>query len=695
MTKHKTRKQKTAEKGSPDRSVAAFLGRYAIVILVILCVAVYIRTVGLKFVDYDDNYFIITKSDFNSHIGNIFTAFARGLFDNFDNVYYRPVFQVDMILDYQLFGDSPAGYHFFNLLSHCIAVILLFLFFGRLKIDRLTAFLLSALFAVHPVLSQAVAWIPGRNDVLLMIFLLSCILVTLKYQESPGPLLWAAQFVLFLLALFTKETAMILPLILIILTVYVLKTGWKNMVPLIAGWVIALVGWYFARHFAVAGRMEHPVDGIIPTVFARIPAILEYLGKTIFPVNLSVFPLISGVTVSWGIAALAFLVALVTFSKSWTKPLTLFGALWFILFILPVLIIPVITSDNLFEHRAYVPLAGILILLGPALQFEGRPNRNTKLAIMAPVILLFAVISFMRLDHFADPLAFWSRAAQDSPRSFIPRYRYASLTDMKTAGDRESFWMEIRTLDPHHPGVATGMGEISLGKGYFSLAERYFREEMARAKFPMTYKDMARLYTIRMKPDSVLHYLEEYRKMQPADASVVTWLACLLVDRQHPAEAVKVLASARDNGEMPATVRALVASADSLDKTGAAWNTKPWNTLRMKAGLLPGSLFLEVKDYHVAEACFRSAAAADPASPEPWLSLARLYFLRGQVDMSIACLRQAAVIDPTNSLANNNLADLYNRSGQTAKAQDVIGFMKSSHITINPKLLEKKDTARR
>jgi 4-amino-4-deoxy-L-arabinose transferase-like glycosyltransferase len=405
---------------------------------------------------------MVMNSGFNKNPANIIQSFFQTLYTNFDSIYYRPVFQIDLIIEYHLFGVHPAGYHLTSLLFHNLSVILVYLFFRKLKLEKVPAFLLSALFAVHPVLSQAVAWIPGRNDILMMIFLLTGILITINYLKTSGLSAWVGQFILFIVALFTKETAVVTPLIIIVLIIYILKLKWKKIIPLATGWIIAIIIWYVFRHHALVGKEAPDILSMFSKTPARLLAILQYLVKILIPVNLSAFPKMKDVSLTCGVIALIVLIALMWFSKSYREPLTLFGLFWFLIFVSPVLFIPTITNDNLFEHRLYIPIIGILLILSRTFLLTGQTTNKVKLLVFIPVIFLFAVMSFFRLDYFKDPLSFWTRAAKDSPRSCIPVYRYLSLVDSKSEQEKEKIWIHIHTIDPNYPGVLDALGEICL-----------------------------------------------------------------------------------------------------------------------------------------------------------------------------------------------------------------------------------------
>jgi len=658
-------------------------------ILLLITLVVYFKTFKMNLVDFDDNFFIIRSGEFNKDLGNIWRSFVQSLFPLFDCIYYRPVFRIDMILEYQLFGTNPTGYHVTNLMFHFISVGLLFYFFRKLKTGNLSAFLLSALFAVHPVLSQAVAWIPGRNDMLLMIFMLAGIMVTMNYLESQKWPLYLAQFFLFLVSLFTKETAVVIPAIATLLFVYVLKFDWKIMLTLFIGWAVAISIWYFFRSYALAGKFVTPLSDLTDTILPRFSAILEYTGKIFLPVNLSVFPMIKDVSITWGLIALLILVVLVIVSKSYPDRLTIFGIIWFLVFIFPVLIVPSLTNENLFEHRLYIPLAGILIILSRTFLFNEKLSGKLKLIIFIPIILVFAAISFYRIDYFKDPLVFWTKASEDSPQSFQALFKHASLTDLTTSEEREKFWLMVHAVDTYHPGVQTGLAEICLDRGYYKMAGKLLKTDLRHSKQPVTYYDLARLYAMENKPDSIIPCLNELIKMIPEDRRAYQWLAFIYLDRKEPEQARNMIGLMKKNKiEIPAGLISLTDKADTLRGGREGENETIWLDIRCGAKISLAEMFIKLTEYVIAENYLKQVIRIRPGSQEAYFTLGKLYFDKKDLPQSIKYLAEVIRINPLNAQASNNLADLYFMQNEREKAMKLIDFMKKNKMEISPKLLQ-------
>jgi len=257
--------------------------KYILLLLIGIPLIVYIKVATLGFTMLDDSIFIKENQAFNSDIHNVSVAFQRGVFSPENDFYYRPIFLVDFILESNVFGIGATGYHLTNLIFHLVCVLLLYLFFIKLKIPEPHALLLAMIFAVHPVLSQAVAWIPGRNDMLLMIFFVSGLILAIDYTQKPGWLLFSGQLVLFLLALFTKETAAMIPVVALPLLILVCNAKSKTWLPLALSWGAGILFWVLIRSMAPLVKLNMTVWELLQNGIHRAPAALQYLGKVIFP----------------------------------------------------------------------------------------------------------------------------------------------------------------------------------------------------------------------------------------------------------------------------------------------------------------------------------------------------------------------------------------------------------------------------
>jgi hypothetical protein len=522
----------------PDRK--PFLLRLPWIPIVVITLLVYGKTLFFDFTRFDDTIFIVENQPFNNSPGSIAASFQRGLFNPANDIYYRPLLMVDFVVESRLFGVDPAWYHFTNLLFHMISVWLLFLFLKRLSIPETDALLLALLFAIHPVLSQAVAWIPGRNDMLLMIFLLGVLLLCDKYLKKPGPGRFIFQFVLLLLALFTKETAVIIPVATLALFLFVFRIPWKKLALLSGSWVVAIAFWTLVRSQATLAFSKSGTSELFRAGIDRLPAIVQYLGKIFFPFNLSVFPMIENITILWGILAVIVLIALVVISRSYKKPLTWFGLFWFLIFLAPVLIVPKSLNDQVFEHRLYIPLAGILMILSQTVVCSAKLSPRYKTAGFGAVILLFAILSFFRVDSFKDPFTFWEKAAGDAPNSSYTKMLYGLKIEDKER--QKKILLEAYALNPAEKHIGYYLGKIFMEQKDYPKADSFLKNETIQPypQYPDTWFTRADIAYKVNQPDSALAYLRETLRLDPLHEQANFNLVLLLLKLNRPGEARQV-----------------------------------------------------------------------------------------------------------------------------------------------------------
>ena len=517
------------QKGEPHKSPVKFKGP-AIPVwqspffwLILLPVLLYAKIIFFDFTALDDQFFVIDQAAFNHHPGSLAGIFSRGLFVPENDIYYRPVFLVDMIIENHLFGIQPWGYHLTSLLFHLVSVCLLFVFLKKIRIPETASLMLSLLFSIHPVLTQTVAWIPGRNDLILMIFFLATLICVINYYQTKKIYLLIAQFFTFLLALLTKETAVIIPVISVLLLRFVFSVKISRMLPLFGTWALALIIWYGLRASSDPSYQGMLLKEMIQSGMMRIPSIIQYLGKIFFPVNLSAVPMFEEITLLWGCLAIALLVSVVAVTKTFKKPLAIIGLLWFLLFLLPVLLVPKQLNDQVYEHRLYLPFIGILLILSQPLQRALDGQKRVTLMVSASILSIFLIASFFRLDCYHDRKVFWDKAVADSPGSSFARLNQGIQS--KDPVLRERYVRMAYALNPNEMLVNYWMGITSERNKKIDSAVFYYKKELAWSNFPDLYFNLSRALFTLNHLDSAAWYLSKGVALDPTKTAAVGVLA--------------------------------------------------------------------------------------------------------------------------------------------------------------------------
>jgi len=388
--------------------------------IVLGCFILYFKTLAFRFTYFDDNTLIIDNLWYLKNIWHIFDVFRQTVFLGGADFFYRPILVVSFIFNAYIGGPSPFIYHLTNIILHAIAAGLAFKFFQQLGYGRRFAFVLSGIFLVHPALVQAVAWIPGRNDSLLAIFLLASLISFVNYTKCRKTHSIILLQIYFNLALYTKETAfLIAPLCLLLYTTFLdtKSLTLKEWLAITVGWIFSAVLWFVMRSSAGVTSAANALSANdLLSSLKDVPlSLMQYAGKVVLPFNLSGFPITQDTASIYGIiTALIIIIAHIVTNPERRKK-SLFGLFWFIMFIIPTFILP---DKARFEHRLYVPIIGIFVLLSEfVLSHKSFFRPKIFLGGSSIILILFAIISFNHSDIFLSRLPFWKSAVATSPHS--------------------------------------------------------------------------------------------------------------------------------------------------------------------------------------------------------------------------------------------------------------------------------------
>lgn len=510
---------------------------YPLLWLALVVLLLYAGSAGFGFTELDDSIFIRDFQQYNENLSNLATSFHRGVFDATNDTYYRPLFLDSMLLNYQISEQAPAGYHIVNLLFHLLSVTLLYQLFRRLSIKQWQAFVLTLLFAVHPVLAQAVAWIPGRNDTMLAIFLLSFWICTLDYTET-GKIKWLAGSILALLfAFFTKETAVFGAPVAFVLLVMWQRKNWldKKLLIQYGSWIIVFLIWLSVRSAATLKSSPLAASQIVHDFVGRLPLIIQYLGKIFLPFNLSVFPVIEDTVYYYGIIAIVLLAAVIFLSKNKDTRKIVAGFAVFALMLLPVLIVPKSLNEQTFEHRLYLPVIGILMMLPQTILMKNTWNEKKVFYGFLAVAVIFCALNYRQQQFFSDPLTFWKEAQRSSPSSAYATMMYGARIEDQAEGAK--LFRKAYTLNPkekylnYYYGVMLQKEDSVLQSEPYLLTEKkisdYYECDFYLARVAMEKKDM----------QGAIGYLERYITRDPANPQANNNLLLLYIDTHQKAKA--------------------------------------------------------------------------------------------------------------------------------------------------------------
>ena len=351
-----------------------------------------------------------------------------------------------------------------------------------------------------------------------------------------------------ILAYFTKETAVAAIPVAFILIVFVLGDNWrsKRNITLYAVWASCMAVWLLARSFATL-----KTDAFIPSKMFydfvhKLPLVIQYLGKIFLPFNLSVYPMQNDTVYYYGIIATALLVTLIVLYKQRNIKVVLSGIGIFLLLLLPVLIVPDYLSAQAFEHRLYLPVIGILLLLSQTIIFHNRFKDKTILIGGVVMACGLAIINFGHQRSFNDPLSFWSQAVETSPHSAYTNMMLAARVSDPQESD--SLFLKAYALNPNERFLNFIYGFMLQGKDSVQASEKYFLTEKKNTGYYACDFYLARVDMERKDLPGAITLLEAFLKKEPQHPLANNNLLFLYIDTEQPGKAKALAKQMQQSG---------------------------------------------------------------------------------------------------------------------------------------------------
>lgn len=400
---------------------------HIIVCLAVICLIIYARVLSYPLINFDDTGYV-TYNDMIRHLSgpHLYRMLTQPVMGN-----YHPVTVFSYALEYALKQDAPGIYHLDNLLLHIVASVLVYLFLLRLTQHKAVAVIACVLFAIHPMHVETVAWVADRKDLLYTIFFLLSGIFYTRYADAAekGSSMkgYIICLLLFIAALMSKAVAVSLPLALLLIDFYRQRrlTGLliAEKVPF---FIMAGIAGYFAIK-AQAGI--HAIDITrehfhgIERVALGLYALLLYIRQFFLPFNqvvLYIYPeKINGhlpaiYYVYAGICAVLLIVTVVLIRK---RRKLLFGLLFFLVTIAPLLQFIPVGNAIIADRYTYLPYMGLMLALAvmvvPLLQ--GETTRKWLPAALGIYGLLLAVSAYRQVSKWQDDISLWSRSVEIYP----------------------------------------------------------------------------------------------------------------------------------------------------------------------------------------------------------------------------------------------------------------------------------------
>ncbi|MHB8834972.1 MAG: tetratricopeptide repeat protein [Candidatus Methylomirabilia bacterium] len=494
---------------------------------------------GNGFISFDDPEYLTRNRRIAEGLtpGNVVWAFV-----SIENANWHPLAWLSHMADVSLFGMRPGLHHVANLLLHLMNAFLVFRIFATASGALWPSAMTAALFAVHPLHVESVAWASERKDVLCAFFYLLATAAYLRYVRKPGAGRYLTVVTLATLGLMAKPMAVSLPFALLLFDFWPLGRTrgvslWRLLlekVPLLGLAAIAGVLTYIAQSREAISRSF----GLFSTLKVTLPnvplAYLHYLRKTLWPSDLTVFYPHRGHGILLGEIALPLFVILgvcllaVVFRRR--HPWLATGWFWYLAILLPAAGILQAGAQAVADRYTYLPLIGIFVLFswGIADVLPQFPRRTLLLGVCGgAIVILFAIGTHRQVRYWHDDETLFTRALEITPGNYLAHYFLGqsglergdfllALNHYEAALKERP--LEFRTL------FSSGTALYALGR-YDEALQRFQAYLRIRPQSYEAHYNIGAILCRQHKPEEATPHLEKVLDLRPGQPAAMALLA--------------------------------------------------------------------------------------------------------------------------------------------------------------------------
>lgn len=307
-------------------------------------VIIYGKSIAYEFTYADDIQLLIVNQELLGNLANLPKLFTTDLFISVANpyVFYRPLLNLLYMLEVQVAAETPLLYHITNIILHIGCSMLVYCFFKRLDLSKLIASMAALIFCVHPLNTASVVWIPGRNDSLLTLLVLGSCILFLRTLETRRVSSFIGHFLLFFLALLTKELAFFIPVFCISYVLFIKRVKIRRavIISVLLIYIIIIASWFIMRSMAPQSFEIHQTSAsLVQSWLSNVPAFILYFGKVFLPFNLSIYPNMADHSLLLGLISVVLFLGAIIVRRPITLKFIYVGLGWFFLFLAPTLIL--------------------------------------------------------------------------------------------------------------------------------------------------------------------------------------------------------------------------------------------------------------------------------------------------------------------------------------------------------------------
>jgi len=543
-----------------DRTANKYWSFCIYLALAVSSVAVFQQVRGFDFVDFDDSKYLTENRHVSSGLSRegiiwAFTGAHAGM--------WHPLTTFSHMLDCELFGLNPHRHHLSALLFHTANTLLLFAVLKMTTGGFWQSAFVAAVFCLHPLNVESVAWVAERKNVLSTLFWILTMWAYTRYVRYPSRSGYFLTLLIFSMALMSKPTAVTLPFILLLLDYWPFgRLRWKTLHRLILEKVpffILSIGVSIVTFYVQQGTGATVDLGVIPLRIRIVNALIsyvKYICKMFWPRHLALpYPYHADRLLLWQAAAAALLLIAITvlvIRQARIRRYLPVGWLWYIGTLVPVIGLVQAGSQALADRYSYVPSIGIFIIIAwavPDLLLKWRYRKFVLVGASLTVLFGFAIISLFQLRHWRNTITLFEHSLAVTDDNYVahlclagPVYRQGRLDE---AIRHYSQALRIRPNFTNIHYAYLGLGRAFFDKGDSDNAILNYQQALRlEPGFVEAHKRLAEAFLSQGKLESAAAEYRRAHQLQPDEPDSLNNLGVVLARQNRLTEAVACFNSA-------------------------------------------------------------------------------------------------------------------------------------------------------
>jgi protein O-mannosyl-transferase len=544
---------KQVRPGSGVRWMASPRGQMVAIsfLLVVATVLLYYPVNGHPFANYDDPDYVTD----NFHVkSGLHWSTVRWAFTTYDAANWHPLTWLSHAADVEFFQLDASRHHDVNVLLHALNVVLLFWVLQRATGYVGRSAMVAALFALHPINVESVAWIAERKNLLSMLFFLLALGAYRWYALRPQLGRYTTVAVLYAMGLMCKPQVITLPFVLLLWDYWPLRRMFPDSgepaAPGISPRSFSDLVWEKVPLFALsaasaaitikaqsAGGATHWYPPSVRLNNAVV-SYARYIGKAFWPDRLSVmYPHPGNSLASWQIAGAILLLLAITglVLEGWRHRYLPVGWFWFLGTLVPMLGLKQVGAQAMADRYAYLPFIGLFIIIcwGVSDLFEERHLCTAWLAAPSIAVLLaLAIVAHRQVDYWRDYTTLWSHALQVTSGNWQAENNFGmALLRQGRMEEAIPHFRAAAAIDPSDPVSNMNIGAYEQSHGNALVAIEYYKKAVSLARNPklkaQAYNNLAYAYKDLGDYADARRNLEEAAAVNPE--FVGAWISLGLV----------------------------------------------------------------------------------------------------------------------------------------------------------------------